>query len=350
MKVSINSPASKGFGGGISFVSQLKQFLTDHNVEVVNHLDDNDIDIILHVNVTYTFVYTFYKAYLYKIKHPKVVIIHRVNDSGYHRTDGLMTHLMTLCSHYSDYLVYISNWLKSEMLGKLNYQNRFSVIHNGGDPSVINSLKVPWDKRSKLKIVTHHWSSNYDKGHDIYQYLDDLLAKKEFSDKYEFTYIGNYPKSLEYVNTRLLPVMSKKELSDELSRHHIYLTASINEAAGMHIIEGCLAGLPPLYFESGGIPEYAQEYGIGFDKNTFIEQLEKISTEYDEYFLKLEDYKYTSDRMARQYLTLFEKLSTNREVFLERNKKQGFLYNSKCILIIKYKMYKYYLRYYSYFK
>ena len=96
MKVSINSPVIDGaYGGGMSFVLQLHKYLNKEGIEVVTHLNDIDIDIILHVNVTYTYSYSFYKALLYKMHHPRVIIVHRVNDSGYQRRNGLMTNLMT---------------------------------------------------------------------------------------------------------------------------------------------------------------------------------------------------------------------------------------------------------------
>jgi hypothetical protein len=64
MKISINSPINDGaYGGGMSFVLQLKKYLINKGVEVVSHLNDHDIDIILHVNVTYTYNYSFYKAF-----------------------------------------------------------------------------------------------------------------------------------------------------------------------------------------------------------------------------------------------------------------------------------------------
>ena len=83
MKVSINSPIIDGaYGGGKAFVIELTKHLKKEGVEVVNHLNDDDINIILHVNVTYTYSYNFYKALLYKLHHPGAIIVHRVNDSG----------------------------------------------------------------------------------------------------------------------------------------------------------------------------------------------------------------------------------------------------------------------------
>jgi glycosyltransferase involved in cell wall biosynthesis len=217
--------------------------------------------------------------------HPRVIIVHRVNDSGYQRRNGLMTNLMTLCSNSSDYLVYNSIWIKNQMLPKLKSPLPSSVILNGNDLKISNlSSRIPWDGKSKLKIVTHHWSSNHDKGHDFYQAFDKLLDYEDFKNKYEFTYIGNYPTNLEYRNTKLIPVMSKNELMKELSKHHIYLTGSKNEAAGYHVIEGISLGLPVLYYDSGGVPEYSRDCGLKFTDSNFERQLNKMRQEYFNFF------------------------------------------------------------------
>jgi glycosyltransferase involved in cell wall biosynthesis len=321
MKVSINSPIIDGaYGGGMSFVVQLSDYMRQNGIDLVNNLNDDDIDIIFHVNVTYTYAYSFYKALIYKLKHPSVIIVHRVNDSGLQRENSLMTKIMTLCSNNSDHLVFISSWLKDEMFAKLKHPLPFSIILNGVDHEIqkiySNHNKIPWDGKSQLKIVTHHWSNNHDKGHSFYQALDKLLDNDDFKNKYEFTYIGNYPTNLKYKNTKLIPSMDKKELMDELSRHHIYLTGSKNEAAGYHAIEGISLGLPILYYDSGGIPEYANGYGLKFTKSDFELQLTRIYKEYFEFHTVVKKCNFSGEVMSRRYLTLFEDLLDNKELSL----------------------------------
>ena len=38
------------------------------------------------------------------------------------------------------------------------------------------------------------------------------------------------------------------------SKHDLYISASINEPAGMHHIEGLLCGLPIIYRDNGALP------------------------------------------------------------------------------------------------
>ena len=88
-------------------------------------------------------------------------------------------------------------------------------------------------------------------GFDVYKELDNLLITEEWQSKFEFTYIGNLPKGFTFKKAKHLMPMSGIKLGKELSKHHLYLSASINEPAGMHHIEGALCGLPIIYRESG---------------------------------------------------------------------------------------------------
>jgi len=349
MKVSINSPIiDEAYGGGMSFVIQLHKYLKLCGIKTINHLDDDDIDIILHVNVTYTYSYNFYKALLYKKHHPKTIIIHRVNDSGYQRKSGLMTHLMTQCSSSSDHVVYNSSWVQNQMKPKLKLPISSSVILNGIDIEPNFSPKNNWDGKSKLKIVTHHWSHNYEKGHDYYQALDQLLDYDDFKDKYEFTYIGNYPKNLEYRNTKLLPAMKKNELLKEIRKHHIYFTASKNEAAGYHAIEGISMGLPVLYYSSGGIPEYANKFGLKFTESNFKLQLNKIRQEYFNFLPVVEKANFSGQVMAKKYLDLFEALLKKEKLTSDKYDKPNIFYINSFLLIFRDRSFEIYKRLYSF--
>lgn len=349
MKISFNIKfVDEAYGGGMSFARSLKAFLEDKGITVVNHLDDDDIDIILHINITFTSAYSFYAAYLYKIDHPNTLIVHRMNDSGMHRSNILMTRLMITCCGYADYLVYISEWLRNLMQPKLSSEKPSIVIHNGADAGIFNkSHSRNWDGKSKLKIVTHHWSSNYLKGHEIYKYLDELLDQESFRRKYEFTYIGKYPKNLKYKNTKLIPPLNNIALADELKKHDVYLTGARNEAAGMHHIEGALCGLPILYVNSGGVPEYCSEYGIEIHKENLQEALEQMRREYSKYRDKINNYGNTADAMNENYLKFFKGLLVKRKDFsqqveaLRRNPFCGFY---KGYLHLRDKLYPLYLK------
>ena len=102
---------------------------------------------------------------------------------------------------------------------------------------------LPWDHKSKLKIVTHHWGANWNKGFDIYSKLDNMLGSAEYKDRIEFNYIGNLHKNFTFKNSNHIEPMSGKDLADSIKNNHLYLTASINEPSGNHHIEGLQCGL-----------------------------------------------------------------------------------------------------------
>ena len=65
------------------------------------------------------------------------------------------------------------------------------------------------------------------------------------------------------------------------------MTGSLNEPSGNHHIEAAQCGLPLLYINSGGIPEYCEGYGVSFEEHNFVEKLGEIITEYDHFFEKI---------------------------------------------------------------
>ena len=275
MKISLNTKFTEGAsGGGMQFAKYLKKFLEGKNIEVVNDLTNDDIDIILHIS-PFTHLmsvasFSYFDAYIYKLKHPNTIIIQRINECDERKNTDYINELIIDASNYSDYLVYIAEWLKPLFEKKgMDKKIPSEIILNGADYDIFNSIdKQPWNKLGRLKIVTHHWGGNYMKGHDIYNKLDSLLENSKYTNLFEFTFIGNYPKELEYKNTKIIPPLSEKELAEELKKHHVYITASRNEPAGMHHIEGALCGLPILYINSGALPEYCNGYGIEFtEKN-----------------------------------------------------------------------------------
>lgn len=321
MKVSINSKFYQGpYGGGVQFANGLKDYLESQGVNVINHLNDPDIDIILHVNpfpfLTGTIsAYSFLDAYSYQLKHPQALIVQRVNECDERKNTRHMNKLLVKASQYSDFVVLIGTWLKPllEKAG-LSPAKPTQTIVSGGDTRVFNSDgKVWWDGKEPLKMVTHHWSPSFFKGHDVYQALDKLLDNPEMAKKYQFTYVGARPKDLVYRNTAFIDPLAGKELANELRKHHVYITGSKNDPGPMHPIEAALSGLPILYINSGALPELCRGYGIEFDLEILPEKLEEMRQKYSVFKKALEAYPNTSARMGKDYLDLFKKLIKERQ-------------------------------------
>ena len=82
-------------------------------------------------------------------------------------------------------------------------KEKTSVIMSGSDTLIFNSIgatKKPVNR--KFKVLTHHWSSNWMKGFELYLQLDKKLSEPTLKNKIEFTYIGNVDKKYEFSNTK----------------------------------------------------------------------------------------------------------------------------------------------------
>lgn len=317
MKICINSQFKSGpYGGGMQFANSLRDYLIAHDIEVVNSLKDENIDIILHVN-PFPFLndasqFSYIEAYRYKKTHPKTHIILRVNECDERKGTKYMNSLLRDASRYADHIVYIATWLKP--LLSLSKKPSSSVILNGADPIAFNSNnKDWWDGKRKLRIVTHHWSDHPLKGHDVYQYLDELLGG-DLGKQFEFTYVGKVPASAKYLHSKIINPISGIELGDELRKHDIYITASQNEPAGMHHIEGALSGLPILYVGSGALPEYCRGFGIEFSLDTLTESLLEMKNDFNIYRDKITEYDNTSEKMNSEFLNLFKYLQMQHPI------------------------------------
>lgn len=325
MKVSINAQFIDGpYGGGVMVAKSLKKYFESKNVRVVNSLHDDDIDVIFHIN-PFPFLmrspqYSFVSAYQYKLKHPETIVVAGVHECDERKGTTYMNRLLVRACAFSDAVVFVASWLVP-LLEKAKFSKKkfYRVILNGADEDVFNSKeKKWWNHKQPLRLVTHHWSNHILKGHDIYQQIDEKLADPEFASKYAFSYIGNFPNELSYTHSTVVEPLSGKSLADELRKHDVYITASRNEPAGLHHIEGALCGLPVLYIESGGIPEYCKGFGIPFTPETFFQALEKMREEYDEHVAALSRYNKTATQMAEQYYTLAKELVANKETYKDK--------------------------------
>jgi len=205
----------------------------------------------------------------------------------------------------ADVTIFISNWLANYFIKK-GFNKPYKVIYNGCNSNYF----YPKKKREVgdvIRLVTHHWSSNWMKGFDIYTELDKLLENR---DDIEFTYIGRYNENYKTKNTKIIPPLYGKALGDELRKHDIYLTASRWEPCGMHHIEGARSGLPVLYHkDGGGINESCRNYGFEYnDIPSLLKGIEKIRTEFREYRNKIDFEFLDSKRCYQEYYNIILKM------------------------------------------
>ena len=327
MKIAIGYKIHKdSWGGGNQFVKSLVKAAKDKGYEVVYELKDKNIDIILIIDprsyeqgIPFS-LFDIFKYLLFKNKY--AVVVHRINECDERKNTKNINSLLRRTNYLADHTVFISSWLKNLRIYQKDKPS--SVIYNGANGFIFKNKNKFWNKKSPLKIVTHHWSCNYNKGFDVYQKLDKLLLSKKWADKIKFTYIGNIPNEFKFYRTNHLLPMHGKKLGIELSKHDLYLTASLNEPAGMHHIEGALSGLPLLYRNSGALPEYCKNYGVSFDNSNFIDSLENILVNYEEYKIKIKKYPNNATKMSEKYLNLFTSLISKRKQIVKKRELFSF--------------------------
>ena len=334
MKVAIGSQIFEGsWGGGNLFVKNLKNYLLKEDIEVVHYLNENDIDIIFITEPrveSSTSTISIFEARLYKILVNKnVKVIHRINECDERKNTNYVNKKMMRVSRFSDFTIFVSSWISNLYKNQGIRSSISRVILSGSDTKIFNNInKKQWDKKGKLKIVTHHWGNNWNKGFDTYSYIDNLLEDGDFSKKFEFTYIGNLPVNFTFKNTNYIEPKSGLELATELKKHDIYITGSINEPSGNHQIEGALCGLPVLYINSGGIPEYQKNYGIEFDRSNLVENLNKIFNNFNYYYEKNKAFHFSSNVMCKEYFDVIRKI--HQPIQGQKNKFFIYLYNIIC--------------------
>lgn len=328
MKISLGIKIKdSSFGGGNQFARVLVDFLEKKGIEVVDNLKDKDIDIILLIDpraqsLSRTFCPFDVLEYIRKIN-KNAIIVHRINECDERKGTKTVNRQLVRANLIADHTVYIGSWLIS-LFDKqgLRFSDFYSVIKNGADNQIFKFEKKKLPSKGRIKIVTHHWSPNIAKGWDVYVKLDQMLSRKDFRKKFEFHYIGNIPKNIKTENIIYHRCCNGKDLAEKLSDMHIYLTATINEPAGMHHIEGALCGLPLLYRSSGALPEYCRNFGVSFEgvrdfEDAFIYLVER----YDKFSDKMSMYKNHSEQMCSEYLKLFKALCAQRSKIIERRDK-----------------------------
>ena len=328
MKVAFDlRPLEGPFGGGNSFLQIMVTELMRKNIEVKFDLRDSNLDFIFILDPRWSHPMRSFNSnsiYRYLRNNPRTLVIHRINECDERKNTNSINKKLRIVNCLADYTVLVGSWLYELDLfcvdKSIESKKSSIVILNGSDEKVFfPDWGMNWSPNNKLRIVTHHWSSNHMKGSEVYKQLDDLLSFDEFSDFFEFTYIGNLPNKVEFRNTKVIPPIHGAELASELRKHHVYLTGSKNEPGGNHQNEGGLTGLPIIFLNSGCMPEYCSDFGIGMSSSKDLEgALKDMRLHYLSYREKMRKFPNNATNMVANYIKLFDHLNQIRESLLER--------------------------------
>ncbi|MBF0353698.1 MAG: hypothetical protein HQL43_00475 [Alphaproteobacteria bacterium] len=317
------------WGGGIKFAQSLASRLDLEGIARTNSLSRN-VDLILltdprrgGLSANYNDADIF-RSLLFS--NPNALVVHRVNECDERKGTNYVNRDLRRAALISDHSVFISSWLRDLHLGHGWPCESVSVILNGADKAVFYpDINNVWNPATPMRLVTHHWGTGWLKGFDIYTQIDRLLDDASWRDKIMFTYIGRLPESVHFNNISVIEPLSGLHLSDELRKHHVYLTASQNEPAGMHHVEGAMCGLPLMYRESGALPEYCCEFGLSIAPDNLAARLNEMREKY--FFFKnlMPRYPNSSEQMACQYVDLFKRLTRDREILLKHRRRTRML-------------------------
>lgn len=328
MKISIGCNIQSGpFGGGNQLNRALADYFVENGYEVEFDLSSNDIDLIILVDPrknlrSISFGDKEILAYINK-KNPNALVLQVVHECDERKGTKGLNNRLAWANRVANSTVFISNW-QQNLFHDQNYNiNNDCVIRNGSNEKIFNwDGESKWNGKEPMKIVTHHWSNNWMKGFDIYEKIDMMLNDDKWRDRIEFTYIGNIPKNFKFINAKIIEPLADEKLANELSKHHAYVTGSLNEPAGLHHIEGALTGLPILYRESGALPEYCNNFGESFSgTDDFIQALDRLIDNYNLWTEKLLSYPYTFENMCKKYKNLIESMMSNRDSLIAEREK-----------------------------
>jgi len=331
MKISIGTNIKKGpWGGGNLFAKNLKIFLEENGHDVYNNLLVDDLDLILITEPRKTsessaFTHIDVKKYLDYVN-DETIVVHRINECDERKNTNYVNKYIIEANKIADQTIFVSEWLKSIYVKQGINEKNNNVILAGSNRDIFNSNNfIPWTSDKKLRIVTHHWGANWNKGFDVYDKLDKLIGLDDWKDKIEFNYIGNLPKKFKFENANHIAPLSGNELANAIKQNHLYITGSLNEPSGNHHIEAAQCGLPILYIDSGGVKEYCEGFGIKYDVSNLQEAISIFMKDSKLYYENMKNYPFSSERMCKDFENLFFDLLEKREEiystrYYEKNK------------------------------
>ncbi|SVC65019.1 uncharacterized protein METZ01_LOCUS317873, partial [marine metagenome] len=197
--------------------------------------------------------------------------------------------------------IFQSKWSKNEFCKYGFIPSNSEVILNAADPAVFNSNYVP-SSNKKIELLCTSFSPNINKGFNFYKLLDQAL---DF-DRFNFTFVGNTPSTVNYKNIRCFPPESTSSIAQRLRETDIFISATLNDCCSNSIIEALSSNVPVLTLNSGGTPELVKDEAMLFENiDDFIMKLDYISTHLD--FFKSSIKVDNMTDIAERYRLFFEK-------------------------------------------
>ena len=99
-----------------------------------------------------------------KFFNSQAIVFQRLNECDERKGTNNVNLKLNKFNQVVDVNIFVSDWLKN-VFNKFELSKKRSYIVKGGPNKQIfnNNGKTYWNKKTKLKLVTHHWSDNLNK-------------------------------------------------------------------------------------------------------------------------------------------------------------------------------------------
>jgi glycosyltransferase involved in cell wall biosynthesis len=303
-------PRSGSWGGANQWTSQVTRWLEYNGWRVVFDLKRvPDVVVMTHTGLSGHTTFGAGEVRALKQKHPHVPCLHRINDNDIRKETSEMDDLLERSGGVADHTVFVSEWLRDYHAAKwFDLARPHSVIVPGADPRVFHPIGgARMAEGTPLRLVTHHWSDNWNKGFDIYRDIDALIARSPVRS-HELWVIGRWPEELKWKSARTFAPASGAALAGLLRQCHGYVSASRFEPGAMHVAEGLQCGLPLLYHrDSGGTVGQGKLYGLEISEDLEA-SLARFSGRLPELRSRLLADPPSGSKMSAAYLHLLQRL------------------------------------------
>ena len=305
MIINILNPITKGpWGGANQFLGALKDFFCKERIYTKSPEDATVI--LFNLNPSSSFHDLLLKTKYLKKLEPTKLFITRIDGPIFliRGNDSILdAAFYEFVNYLSDGNILQSKWSKyqnyEQGLKQIKYE---TVITNSPRAEIFNYTgKIPFSNQRKTRLIATSWSSNWRKGFDTYKWIDSNL---DFNN-YDMTFIGNTP--TDFKNIHYIDPLPSDQLSKEIKKHDIYITASRKDPCSNALIEALSCGLPAIARNDGGHPELIKEAGALFNEHNEIPVLlNKIVENYNNYQDKI--CVSTIDEVGRQYINFIENI------------------------------------------
>lgn len=310
--ISINiRTTNKAFGGGNQWAKLIKKYLKYLKFNV-SHKIDKKVDMIIMVDPRgiRPFTYDIDDIIKFKKYNSNLLVIHRINECDKRKNTNDIDSILKFANKYADYTVFVSKWLRDYHAQKwFDVSCPHAIINNAADSTIFNpyekSIKI--NPNNKIKLITHHWSDNWNKGYKLYQQIDNLIYNGDINN-IEFHVIGRWPKEIKWKSAICKEPLEGKAIAKYLKSCDLYITGSLYDPCGMHQVEAAQCGLPIIYTkQGGGNAEMASRYGVPIE-NGVVEALDYAVNNYTLLIKNLFNNMPSSYKMLNSYISIIDKL------------------------------------------